>query len=141
MSDMLREEASLAGLPLVVPELIPKSRRALEASEYAREQGKHDVFHKVVFRKFYGEGQDLSLWHVLRAAAEEVGLDAETMKRKTENGDFKAVVETHVAEIVALGASGVPLFVFDQKYAVVGLQPYEAFQEVMAHIAADNEHA
>ena len=134
MSEMLRREAEQAGLPLVVPEVIPKSRRALEASEYAREQGRHNIFHQIVFRKFYGEGEDLSRWDVLRAAAVEAGLDGAAMQRKTENGDYKAKVDAHMAELLALGASGMPLYIFDRKYAVIGLQPYAAFQEVMEHL-------
>jgi predicted DsbA family dithiol-disulfide isomerase len=139
MSELLRQEASQAGLAMVVPAVIPKSRRALEASEYAREQDCHEAFHHVVFRKFYGEGQDLSRWDVLRTAAQEVGLDANMMQQKTESGTYTAVVDAHMRELAALGASGVPLFIFDRKYAVVGLQPYDAFQEVMAHIEMDNE--
>ena len=138
MSDMLREEAQQAGLAMVIPEVIPNSRRALEASEYAREQGKHEAFHKVVFRKFYGEGQDLGSWTILQDASEEVGLDGSTMRHKTENGDFTQIVDAHKAELIALGATGVPLYIFEGKYAVVGLRPYAAFQEVMEHVIADN---
>lgn len=139
MSEWLRDQARQGGLELIVPEIIPKSRRALEASEYAREQGKHEAFHKVIFRKFYGEGQNLSSWDMLRSAAAEVGLDGQEMERKTANGEYAAIIDTHQAELVALGATGVPLFIFDRKYAVIGLQPYEAFQEVMEHVEADNE--
>jgi len=134
MSDMLRQEAEKAGLPLVVPEIIPKSRRALEASEYARQQGRHNEVRQIVLRKFYGQGQDLSQWGVLRAAAAEAGLDGEEMQRRTENRDYKARVDAHLAELVTLGATGVPLYIFDRKYAVIGLQPYAAFQEVMEHL-------
>ncbi len=38
----------------------------------------------------------------------------------------------------------VPLYIFDGKYVVIGLQPYAAFQEVMERLEADNvksEHA
>ena len=141
MSDWLRNEAQEAGMEMVVPEIIPKSRLALEASEYAREQGKHEAFHKIVFQRFYGRGEDLGSWSMLRTAAEEVGLDAEEMQRKTDNGDYTQVVNAHATELMTLGGTGVPLFVFDHKYAVVGLQPYAAFQEVMEHIAADNAQA
>ncbi len=137
MSDMLRAEAQQAGMAMVVPEVIPNSRRALEASEYAREQGKHGAFHRVVFRKFYGEGQNLSSWSILEEAAEEVGLDGHILRHRTENGDFTAIVDTHKAELIALGATGVPLYIFDNKYAVIGLRPYAAFQEVMEHIEVD----
>lgn len=137
MSDALRQEAHKAGLEMIIPEIIPKSRRALEASEYAREQGKHESFHKVVFHRFYGMGQDLSSWDMLLSAAEEVGLDGQEMQHKTENGDYKAMVDAHKTELVALGATGVPLFIFERKYAIIGLRPYDAFQEVMAHIEAE----
>jgi predicted DsbA family dithiol-disulfide isomerase len=141
MSDMLRTEAQQAGLAMVVPEVIPNSRWALEASEYAREQGKHESFHRVVFRKFYGEGQDLSSWTMLQDASAEVGLDGHTMQHKTENGDFTAIVNAHKAELITLGGTGVPLYIFDNKYAIVGLRPYAAFQEVMEHIKSENADA
>ena len=134
MSDMLRTEAQEAGLAMVVPKVIPNSRWALEASEYAREQGKHEAFHKVVFRKFFAEGQDLGGWTILQEASAEVGLDGATMQDRTENGDFTGLVDAHKAELVALGATGVPLYIFDNMYAIVGLQPFAAFQEVMEHV-------
>jgi len=134
MSDMLMDEAHKAGLPMVVPEIIPKSRRALEAAEYAREQGCHDEFHRIVFRRFYGEGENLASWHMLRAAAMEAGLDPDEMQQKTEIGQYTARIDKHMVRLRALGATGVPLFIFDIKYAVLGLRPFEAFQEVMEHI-------
>ena len=138
MSDMLREEAQKAGLAMIVPEIIPKTRLALEASEYAREQGKHEAFHERLFRKFYGEGQDVSRWQVLRETAVSINLDPDAMQRNTERGDYAKIVNGRMQELFSLGASGVPLYIFDNKYAVVGLQPYEAFEEVMTHITADN---
>ncbi len=47
MSDALKQEAHQAGLEIVIPEIIPNSRQALEASEYARQQGLHEAFHEV----------------------------------------------------------------------------------------------
>ena len=138
MSDALREEARLAGMDIVIPEIIPNSRQALEASEFARHQGKHRAFHEVVFRKFYGEGQDLGSWTILKDACKEVGLDDRSMRERTESGEFKTVVDGHMAELAALGANGVPLYIFDHKYAIIGLRPYAAFQEVMEHISADD---
>ena len=132
MSEQLLAQAHQAGLPMVVPQVIPKSRRALEAAEYARESGLHSEFHRVVFRRFYGQGENLASWTMLRAAAEEVGLDADRMQAETESGKFSAFVDRQMSRLVALGATGVPLYVFDNKYAILGLRPYAAFQEVMS---------
>ena len=124
--------ANEAGLEMVVSDRISNSRRALEASEYAREQGRHEAFHSVVFRRFYGEGQDLHSWAMLRAAAVEVGLDPEAMQAETESGKYRVAVDAQIAEAHALGIAGVPTFIFDNKYSIVGAWPYAAFQEVMA---------
>lgn len=122
---------------MVIHDTIPNSRRALEASEFAREQGRHEAFHRVVFRKFYGEGEELNSWATLRSAAEEVGLDPEAMERQTESGHYRAAVDAQIAEARAMGITGVPTYIFNNKYAVVGAQPYEVFQEAMALLAAE----
>ncbi len=121
---------------MVAPEVISNSRLALEASEYARERGRHEAFHEAVFRKFYGEGQDIGRWDVLRAAAVAVRLDPEGMQRETAAGRYRAAVDAQSAEAHAMGITGVPTFIFDGRYVVVGAQPYEAFRGVMGRIMA-----
>jgi predicted DsbA family dithiol-disulfide isomerase len=131
-SEHLKEMAADSGLVIVTPDVVPNSRRALEAAEYARAHGRHESFHKAVFRKLYGEGQDISRWTVLGAAAKEVGLDPEAMQRETENGEYRTLVDEHIWEAQALGITAVPTYVFADKYAIVGAQPYTVFQEAMA---------
>jgi predicted DsbA family dithiol-disulfide isomerase len=131
-SNRVEQMASEAGLKMVMSDRIPNSRRALEASEHAREKGRHEAFHKAVFGKFYGEGEDLHSWAMLRSAALEVGLDPDVMQVETESGKYRAAVDAQIAEARALGITGVPTFIFNGRYAVVGAQPYAAFQEVMA---------
>ena len=75
----LKQMANAAGLEMVFATRIPNTRIAHEATEYARQKGKGFEFHHVVFEKFYGYGEDISKWDVLRDAALQVGLDAEEM--------------------------------------------------------------
>ena len=123
--------AEEAGLPVVFTDWIPNSRRALEASEFARKQGKYDEFHQVVFRKFFGEGQMINEWTVLHTAAEEVGLDGQAMQQATEAGQYVAVVSGHIDAANNLGVSALPAFVFNDQHMLIGLQPYE----ILHHIA------
>ena len=129
--------AAEAGMPMVFHDRMISSRRALEASEYAREKGCHMAFHTIVFRKFYGEGQDIHDWQVLRAAAVEAGLDPDEMERRTEAGDFKAVVDRSTMESQMRGIRGVPAYVFESKYLISGAQPYEVFRQVMEELEAE----
>ena len=135
----LKRVAHKVGLEMVMPEMIPNSRRALEAAEYARERGQHAAFHVAVFRKLYGEGQNIGQWDVLRAVAEEVGLDPDVMQREVERGKYRATVDAHIAEARGLGITGVPTYILNDQYAIVGMQPYEVFQQAVAQMAMDTE--
>jgi predicted DsbA family dithiol-disulfide isomerase len=137
--ERLKQMAQAAGLPMVMPDIIPNSRRALEATEYARELGKDQEFHRVVFRKFYGEGQDINQWDVLRAAAIEVGLDADEMQRETENGKYRQTLDSQIAEAYALWIEAVPTYVINDRYAIVGAQPYEVFEQVLTRLVQEGK--
>lgn len=132
--ERLEQMANMYGMKFVSTERIYNTRLAHEATEYAREHGKANEFHQVVFRKVYAEGQDISKWDVLRSAAEEVGLNPEEMQRDVENGKYTAEVAGQVKEAYDIGVSGVPTYVIDNKYALVGAQPYEVFKRALAQI-------
>ena len=135
--DRLKQMARANGLEMVTPGRIPNTRRAHEATEYARKHGRGEEFHRVVFRQFYGEGQDINRWDVLRAAAEEVGLDPDAMQREVEEGRYRAEVEAQLAEAHALGITGVPTYILNDRYAIVGAQPYEVFKQTMERLATE----
>jgi len=135
--ERLKQMAQAAGLPMVFPTRLPNTRRAHEATEHARAHGRHEEFHRVVFRQFYGEGRDISRWEILRAAAREVGLDPDAMQREVESGAYTALVEELMAEARTLGIDGVPTYILDGKYAIVGAQPYAAFERALARLGMD----
>lgn len=136
-TERLRQMARANGMEMVSPSWIPNTRLAHEATEYAREQGKADDFHRIVFRKYYGEGQDIGRWEVLRAAAEEVGLDASVMECLVIDGRYTATVEDQVEEAFALGITGVPTYILNDRCAIVGAQSYEVFEQALQRLAAE----
>ena len=115
-------------------ERIYNTRLAHEATEYAREHGKGVEFHKVIFRMIYAEGKDPSQWDVLRSAAQEVSLDGESMQRDVESESYKENVEEQVRWAYQIGVTGVPTYVINDRYAVVGAQPYEVFKNALEQI-------
>jgi len=133
--ERLQSLAEMHGLKYKPTERIYNTRLAHEATEYAREHGKVNEFHRVVFRKVYADGQDPAQWSVLRSAAEEVGLDAEDMQAVVEGGKFTAEVAGQVRYAQDIGVSGVPTYVIDERYAIVGAQQYEVFKNALAQIA------
>ena len=132
--ERLRGIAELHGMKFKSAERIYNTRLAHEATEYAREKGKANEFHHIVFDKVYVEGLDPAKWEVLRTAAEEAGLDADDMQATVESGKYTAEVAGQVQWAQQIGVTGVPTYVINDRYAIVGAQPYEAFKNALAQI-------
>jgi predicted DsbA family dithiol-disulfide isomerase len=132
--ERLSQLAASNGMKFLSTRRIYNTRIAHEATEYAREHGQDNEFHAIVFRKVYAEGLDISQWDVLRAAAEEAGLNAGEMQREVEAGKFTANVEEQVQQAYRIGVSGVPTYVINNRYAIVGAQPYEVFKGALERI-------
>jgi predicted DsbA family dithiol-disulfide isomerase len=126
--------ANLYGMEFKSTERIYNTRLAHEATEYARDHGRGNEFHKIVFHKVYAEGQDPSQWDVLRTVAREAGLDADKMQRDVENEKFTDNVADQVQWAYQIGVTGVPTYVINDRYAVVGAQPYEVFKDALEQI-------
>ena len=137
--ERLRSIAESYGMEFVSVPRIYNTRLAHEATEYARELGKGNDFHHIVFRKVYAEGQDISQWDVLRAAAEEVGLNADEMQREVESEKYMAQVADQVRWAYQIGVTGVPTYVINNRYGIVGAQPYEVFKNTLDQIANQKE--
>jgi len=132
--ERLRQIAESYGMEFVSTERIYNTRLAHEATEYARVHGKGNEFHKVLFRKVYAEGQDPSQWDVLRSAAEAVRLDADEMQSRVQNKKYLVTVEDQVRWAYQIGVTGVPTYVINDRYAIVGAQPYEVFKGALEQI-------
>jgi predicted DsbA family dithiol-disulfide isomerase len=130
----LRDMAKMHGMEFASTERIYNTRLAHEATEYAHEHGKGLEFHHGVFRKVYAEGLDIGKWEILRAAAEEAGLDANDMQSVVESGRYTEEVARQVLYAQQIGVTGVPTYVINDRYAIVGAQPYQAFKNALAQI-------
>ena len=132
--ERLRMMAEMHGMEFKSTERIYNTRIAHEATEYAREHGKANEFHHIVFHKVYAEGLDPAKWGVLRSAAEEAGLDVNDMQKAVEAGKYTAEVAGQVQWAQRIGVTGVPTYVINDRYAVVGAQPYEVFKNALEQI-------
>jgi predicted DsbA family dithiol-disulfide isomerase len=132
--ERLSQLAASFGMKFVSTKRIYNTRLAHEATEYARDHDRHLQFHASVFRMVYAEGLDISQWDVLRSAAREAGLDAEEMQHEVETGRYTAHVEEQVQRAYHMGISGVPTYVIDDRYALVGAQPYDVFKRALAQV-------
>lgn len=128
--------AKAAGLKMVQREIIPSTRRAHEATEYARAQGKIDPFRAALLRRYWSEGQSLWEWSTLRGAAEEAGLDPDETQRAVEEGRYRTVVEEAFRQAHAMGVNSVPTYVLADQIVIQGSQNYSVFKNAMERLGA-----
>jgi len=119
---------------MVRRDLVPSTRRAHEAAEYARAKGKVNQMHAVLLRRYWSEGQDLYAMDVLRGAAAEVGLDPDELERAIETGAFRPTVEGYIRAAHEMGIDAVPTFVLGERLAVQGAQELPVFRQAMARL-------
>ena len=68
---------------------------------------------------------------------EPAGLDLAAMKALLETDEGRQEIKQSDAAARGLGISGVPTFVFDEKFAIVGAQEPAVFVELLDHFEAE----
>lgn len=126
------------GMTLRLPPVQPRSRRALEAAEFAREAGRYEVMHHALFAAFFEEGRDIGEMGVLLGIAGALGLDRNALQAALQDGRHTAKVLEDQRLAHEVGISGVPGMVItagEQGYLMSGAQPYDAVRQAVAQAA------
>jgi predicted DsbA family dithiol-disulfide isomerase len=103
----------------------------------ARERGLQDQVIERLFRAHFTEQRSLFDHDSLVDLAAEAGLDREEARTVLTKETYARAVRADEAQAHALGASGVPFFVFDDRYGVSGAQRSEIFSDVLARAWAE----
>jgi predicted DsbA family dithiol-disulfide isomerase len=130
LSPSVKNLADEIGLKMVRPDFIANSRPALEAAEYAREQGKFEEFHLAVFKAYWEYAKNIGQMSVLREIAASCGLNADEMERLLNEKRYAAKVERENQEAIQMGITGIPAYILGP-YLIVGAQPYSNFKKGM----------
>ena len=127
-----------SGLPYVPnPERVPNTRLALELGEAARARGLHTEYHDAVMEAMWDEGRDVADPAVLQTIGVECGLSEEEIAEALEGRRYREAVDLSTREARMAGIDAVPAFVFGERYLVLGAQPHEALEQVIAALEAD----
>ncbi|MFL5191159.1 MAG: DsbA family protein [Microvirga sp.] len=128
------------GMVLKLPPVQPRSRKAHETAEFARQAGRLDAMNNALFKAFFEDGRDLADIEVLIDIGQAVGLDAGELREALTSGRFEQRVIEDQQLARQIGISGVPALIVTagaQAYLVSGAQPYEAVKDVIARAIAD----
>ncbi len=134
--DNMREIARQSGIDMKRPALIPNTRKAHEATEYARDGGLLWEFHRAVFKAYWEDERNIGDVDVLAEVAASCGLDGEGLREALADGRYTERIQEQIEWGRAVGVTGVPTTVFNERFAVVGAQDYEVFADIARRIAS-----
>ncbi|WNM23707.1 DsbA family oxidoreductase [Demequina capsici] len=103
------------------------TRDAHRVLHMAQERGLGGPMKDRLLKAQFTEGAIVDDLDVLSGLAEEVGLDGSAVRAMLATDRYDDEVQADIDEAAALGANGVPFFVFDRAFAVSGAQPVELF--------------
>jgi predicted DsbA family dithiol-disulfide isomerase len=104
---------------------------------WADAKGKAADMKQRLMELYFRDGGDLTDTEVLVKAAAEIGLDADEMRKRLATDEDVALISAQAQEASDKGISGVPTFVFAQKYAVSGAQPAEMLARAIRQVSAE----
>jgi predicted DsbA family dithiol-disulfide isomerase len=117
------------------PSVLTNSLLALEATEYAKEEGKAAEFSHAVYRAYFQEEQNIGDLAVVLNIAQQVGLDPAMVQEHLQAGTYSERLKTAHQEALALSVSGVPTFIVGPAQ-IIGAQSPDVFISMLKRVAA-----
>ena len=94
-----------------------------------------------LFEIFFLEGGHIGKDEILIKAAEHAGMDGEIVDQLLKTEDDKDRVSMEIDHARKMGVTGVPCFIVDEKFAVMGAQPPENLVQAMEHALQERAKA
>ncbi len=131
MMEHLRSTGAPFGITFADRSKLSNSRRALQAAEFSRDNGKFEPFHAALFAAYFSHGLDIGDIEVLRQVCRNVDLDEEDMINALQDGKYLPSLVKAQDEAVRRGVTGVPTFFIGEKKSIVGAQPLDVFRKTL----------
>ena len=112
----------------------PNTAPAHQLIALAQAKGRQDQMVEALFRAYFLEGVDLTRTPNLLALAGQAGLDRDEARTWLEDDAQWQAVQAADGQARALGVSGVPFFIFDQRLAVSGAQEPEVLLRALSEV-------
>jgi predicted DsbA family dithiol-disulfide isomerase len=124
------------GLPYSQRSHTYNSRLAQEIGKWAETQPGGEAIHDKFFEAYFVERRNVGDVEVIIDVVRAAGLDEAEARAVIADRRFKEAVDEDWAKSRAIGVTGVPTFVSYGK-GVVGAQPYEVLEQLMAAVGAE----
>lgn len=135
MNQQLANQARDAGLDFHFDGVIPaNSEDAHRLIKLAEQKGRGPDMWEALYKAYFTDSKHIGDTDTLLSLAQEVGIDRKEAAEMLEGNQFTQEVRDDGQEASRFGASGVPFYVINRKYAVSGAQPSEVFLQALERV-------
>ena len=119
--------------------ILANSFNAHRLIQFAKTRDLGNEIKEALFQIHFEKGENIDDISILSEVAASIGLDAEEVKQVLNSDAYAYEVKQDEMEARNIGVRGVPFFVFDDKYAISGAQPVEAFLQTLEKAWEENK--
>ncbi|MGE5674667.1 MAG: DsbA family oxidoreductase [Mycobacterium leprae] len=139
MHRQLRHRAEELGLPIEPPSRISNTHKAQLLAEYAKEHypERSAALHHELFTAYFVHGENMAEDATLHRACERAAVPTEAVAAAVASQECEDRVGVAMAEARMLGITGAPTFIINDRYKIVGAQPYDVLLDAFQQIAGE----
>ena len=134
MYEHLRSRGKAYGLNFCDVKILPNSRKSLIVGEYSRKIGKNEEFTDAIFKAYFEDCLDIGKEEVIIAIAKKIGLPKQAVETSLKDLLLQKTYARNCLEAKERNVTGVPTFIINDEYTIVGAQPEQAFVELFEKI-------
>ena len=135
MLDNMTQNAKNSGLDFHFEKaILANSHNAHRLLHLAKKHQLGSELKEQLLKAYLTDGKNVNDLNTLSELAQSVGLDKTLIEEVLHSEAYSQEVKNDIATAQQIGVQGVPFFVFDNKYAISGAQPEEAFLETLEKV-------
>jgi len=139
MSDAIRAAGESEAIAFAFDRIArtPNTLNSHRLIRWAGNEGLQDEIVEALFKAYFEDGRDIGNLDVLVEIASETGMDSALVADLLEEDADRALIEREDELAHRMGISGVPTFIFANKYAVSGAHDAETLLQVIDKAAKE----
>lgn len=102
--------------------------------KWAGSAGKQLEAVELLFKRYFEDGADVGSHGVLLEVAADIGMDKDQVRNLLESDTDRQVIEYEDHMAREMGVTGVPFFLFEKKFSVVGAQEVDTLTKVFTRV-------
>jgi predicted DsbA family dithiol-disulfide isomerase len=139
MYEDLRSRGKDYGLNFCNVRVLPNSRKSLILGEYSRRIGKNEEFTDAIFKAYFEDCLDIGKDEVIIDLVKKIGLTKHDVENALEDPLLQNIYANNCIEARKHNVTGVPTFIINDAYTIVGAQHEQTFIELFEKIAKETK--